>query len=110
MDMIPLRPKVIGEVEYVINKLTDPLYMGGLLYVVCGANLRGGAVIRKTLEPLGFPCRHLRFNRDNAEKADQWLKELRERSNLAEGAKEAFHDILWLMSLVEDNAIKQERG
>lgn len=81
----------------IVVKTRNVQYLGGLLYIIGGANLRGGAVIRKTLEPLGFPCRHLHWNPDEAFHADRWLKELREFSWLGDAANEAFKDVVAVM-------------
>ena len=68
----------------------------GAAYIFCGAHLRGGAVIRKRLEPKGIQCDHLRFG-DQAREADQFLKSLRERPELAEAAREAFRRVIGIM-------------
>jgi hypothetical protein len=73
------------------------LYVGGLCYVFTGAHLRGGPQNRKSLEKVGLPCRHLRFNPEDAKKADEYLKELRDMVQFAESAKEVFRKVLSVM-------------
>jgi hypothetical protein len=88
-----------------LMKLMDPLYrgspttlyIGGLCYVFTGAHLRGGPQNRRPLEEAGFPCRHLRFDREDAKKVDEYLKKLRKMPQFAEPAKEVFRNVLALM-------------
>jgi hypothetical protein len=49
------------------------------------------------LEEAGFPCRHLRFDREDAKKVDEYLKKLRKMPQFAEPAKEVFRNVLALM-------------
>ena len=76
------------------------LYVGGLCYVFTGAHLRGGPQNRKSLEQVGFPCRHLRFSREAAKEADEYLKELREMTQFADPAKEVFKRVLRVMDVI----------
>jgi heme oxygenase len=74
----------------------------GAAYIFFGAHLRGGAVIRKRLEPKGFPCAHLRF--DQAREADEAVKALRDDLSLAPGAVAAFEAILAIMDEIGERA------
>lgn len=103
--MLPLQPRTLVVPRQVVEKLArteNTAFIGGLVYVLTGANYRGGAVIRKTLEPLGFPCRHLRFEREDAIRLEEWLRELREMEQLAQGAQEAFEFMTAIMTEIDE--------
>lgn len=82
--------------------LHSPASIGGAAYIFAGAHLRGGAVIRKRLEPLGLPCAHLRF--DQAREADEAIKALRGDLSLVPGAVAAFEAILAIMDEIGGRA------
>ncbi len=72
---------------------------GGWAYIMIGAHFRGGAVIRKRMEPKGFSCQHLRF--EDPAKVNEYLVSLRERPECAEGARAAFKAIIEIMNRIE---------
>jgi len=98
--MLPLVPHYSLEAAETASRLCEPELIGGLAYILSGANLRGGQVIRKRLMPLGFPCHHLTFESD-ANAADAWLKKLREATELRVGAQEAFRAVLKIMDEID---------
>jgi heme oxygenase len=71
----------------------------GFCYVCSGANLRGGQVIRKVLEPKGFPCSHLYF--ENFREPNEWFESLRDRTDLAQPAQRAFAAIVGVMGEID---------
>jgi len=71
----------------------------GFAYVCCGANLRGGQVVRNALEPKGFPCAHLQF--DSFLDANVYMRDLKERSYLAPFAQRAFSSIVGAMGEID---------
>lgn len=77
----------------------DEDVMLGYCYVCSGANLRGGQVIRKVLEPKGFPCRHLYF--EDFREPNEWFESLRDRTELAEPAQRAFAAIVGVMGEID---------
>ena len=81
------------------KSLSGTMLIGGAAYIFCGAHLRGGAVIRKRLEPIGYSCAHLRFG--FAQEANDWLKALREANELAPGAVGAFRAVIEIMGEIE---------
>lgn len=81
-------------------------YVGGLAYIVCGANLRGGQVIKKTLEPLGFPCNHATFY--DFKEPNAWLEKFREMDHLADAANQAFRDIIAIMDQIYEHVTPAE--
>jgi len=60
----------------------------GACYVLTGAHFRGGAVLRKKLEPIGFSCQHMRF--DDPRAVEAYLVELRGYIAAANGARGTF--------------------
>lgn len=99
-EMLPLRAEFSPVAAGIVAALTDVELIGGLCYILSGANLKGGQVIRKRIEPLGFPCHHLTFLSETAA-ADKWLKQLREVPALAKGAQDAFAAVLVLMTEID---------
>lgn len=77
------------------DTLTTPDRVIGAAYIFMGAHLRGGAVIRKRLEPKGLPCNHLRFSQ--AKEANDYIVALRDISHAAAGATAAFRAIIEIM-------------
>lgn len=99
--MLPLTPRHSEVADSIVKSLDNARLIGGLCYILSGANLKGGQVIRKKIEPLGFPCNHLTFAPEDASPADKWLKRLRDATELAEGAKAAFIGVLKVMDEID---------
>lgn len=105
--MLPLKPARSEAIEALTLDLIDPELIGGLSYVLSGANLRGGQVIRKRLSPLGFPCNHLSFDAMHVAPADNWLKRLRDAKALRDGAQQAFRAVLCVMDEINERALAE---
>jgi len=90
------------------KSLSGTTQIGGAAYIFCGAHLRGGAVIRKRLEPIGLSCAHLRFT--FAQEANDWLKAMREAAELATGAVAAFRAVIEVMNEIQAQNALAEQG
>lgn len=97
--MLPLLPRPSTAAASFAHDLSSTPLIAGAAYVFGGAHLRGGAVIRKRLEPHGLPCAHLRF--DQAREANEWLTALRSAPGIEQGARAAFRSILSVMDEIE---------
>ena len=104
ISMLPVKPRHSKAADDIVSALDNTELIGGLCYVLSGANLRGGQVIRKTIAPLGFPVNHLKFERDEAAQGDKWLKKLREAVELNQGCIDAFKGALSIMDEIESNS------
>lgn len=93
--LLPVRGIAAASAAKFANSLTDPDRIIGAAYIFMGAHLRGGAVIRKRLEPKGLPCNHLRFAQ--AKEANDYIVALRDISHAAAGATAAFRAIIEIM-------------
>lgn len=80
----------------------NPMRTAGAAYILCGAHLRGGAVIRRRLQPQGLPCTHLRY--EHAREANNWLSALRGADATAPGARSAFQAIIGIMDEIQGRA------
>jgi hypothetical protein len=95
---LPDAPRPLSVAAAYARSLTGPVMLGGAAYIFSGAHFRGGAVMRKRLEPLGFSCAHLRFA--DAAGANAQIVSLRNIDHLAFGAQEAFAAILRIMGQI----------
>jgi len=73
--------------------LTDELSLAGAAYVLTGAHLMGGEIMRKRLA--GFPTKHLEW--EDRKVGIAWLKPVRERLEIAESARNCFAALLSIM-------------
>lgn len=73
--------------------LTDEKKLAGAAYVLTGAHLMGGEIMRRRLE--SFPTNHLTW--DDRKAALSELNKFREREDIAEEAKSCFHALLSIM-------------
>lgn len=73
--------------------LTDALALDGASYVLTGAHLMGGEIMRRRLA--GFATSHLEW----ADRKDglAWLKPVRERAEIAQQARDCFAALLAIM-------------
>jgi hypothetical protein len=104
-EIYPEHSIVAEEVVHLIK--SNPSDMGiiaGLSYILSGANLRGGQVIRKILEKKGYVCNHLTFSDDDRIEAEKWLDTLRSTKGqvIIDGSKKAFEDVIALMDELWD--------
>jgi len=72
--------------------------LGGC-YVLTGAGLMGGAIMKKRL--VNYPTYHLEFS--DRPLALEFLKSLRNKEELAESAKKCFYALLQIMDEIENN-------
>lgn len=99
---LPVMPRVCWSARRFSGALDGPISIGGAAYILSGAHLRGGAVIRKRLEPLGMSCAHLRF--DQAREGNEWICALRDAPEVAPGARAAFGAIIEVMDEIQARA------
>jgi heme oxygenase len=78
--------------EYV-NDLKDVKKIDGAIYVLTGAHLMGGEIMRRRLE--GFPTKHLEWS--DRKKAIAILQEYRTRDDIGEEARDCFQALLKIM-------------
>jgi len=83
-ELLPCQGRSLKAAEELVKPFfTDvPAWALSAAYILNGAHLRGGQVVRKTLEPAGFPTHHLDF--EDEAKAREWLRQQREHTHLAE--------------------------
>jgi heme oxygenase len=93
--MLPIKPRPVEAARRFAATITPGLRAVGVGYIFSGAHLRGGAVIRKRLEPKGLPCGHMRFA--DARAANEALTGMRETIEAAPHARDAFAAIIEVM-------------
>lgn len=98
--LLPIRPRHLGSVTDYLATLEGRDEITGAAYIWCASHLRGGAIIRKRLEPRGMPCAHLRFA--DARAANDEIVRLRSCSEGADGARRAFHAVMNMMDEIEE--------
>lgn len=76
-------------IDYAVSLIKEP-QIAGAAYVLTGAHLMGGEIMRRRLE--GFPTAHLEW--DDRRKALDELKGLRSRDDIAEPARACFAALL----------------
>ncbi|MFN6976510.1 MAG: hypothetical protein ACK4OP_00155 [Gemmobacter sp.] len=98
----PIRPRAVPAAAAFARALAAPADIAGAAYILIGAHFRGGAVMRKRLEPAGLPCAHLRF----ADPADvnAFVIALRSMPQLAPGARACFAAITAIADQIEERA------
>lgn len=83
--------------EYV-NQLDDQKKIDGAIYVLTGAHLMGGEIMRRRLE--GFPTKHLEWT--DRKKAIAILQEYRTRDDIGEEARACFSALLKIMDEIKN--------
>ncbi len=97
---LPLEaPKSHVARQYAIELDTERK-IAGAAYVLTGAHLMGGEIMRRRLE--GYPTSHLLW--DDRKEALVELNKLRERDDIAEEAKACFHALLCIMDEIEERS------
>jgi hypothetical protein len=89
----PRCPPVV--LDYVRNMKQDDLLAAA--YVLTGAHLFGGEIMRKRLE--GYPTQHLVW--DDRKQVLAWFTPLRQREELAESARRCFAVLLAAMDTIQ---------
>jgi len=88
---------LIEAAKVYILSLTDEKRIAGAAYVLTGAHLMGGEIMRRRLE--GFPTKHLEW--DDRKEAIAILQQYRTRDDIGEEAKDCFKALLTIMDEIE---------
>jgi hypothetical protein len=78
--------------NYAATLTTEPT-LAAAAYVLTGAHLMGGEIMRRRLA--GFPTSHLEW--DDRKDGLAWLKPVRERADIAQEARDCFAALLAIM-------------
>lgn len=89
-------PKLEQATVYTLS-LIDEKRIAGAAYVLTGAHLMGGEIMRRRLE--GFPTKHLEW--DDRKEAIAILQQYRTRDDIGEEAKDCFRALLTIMDEIE---------
>ena len=89
-------PKLEAAKVYTLT-LTNEKKIAGAAYVLTGAHLMGGEIMRRRLE--GFPTNHLEW--DDRKEAIAILQQYRTRDDIGEEAKDCFKALLTIMDEIE---------
>ena len=89
-------PKLEAAKVYTLS-LTDEKRIAGAAYVLTGAHLMGGEIMRRRLE--GFPTKHLEW--DDRKEAIAILQQYRTRDDIGDEAKDCFRALLSVMDEIE---------
>lgn len=79
------------------RSLVDEKRIAGAAYVLTGAHLMGGEIMRRRL--VGFPTKHLEW--DDRKEAIAILQQYRTRDDIGEEAKDCFKALLAVMDEIE---------
>lgn len=93
LNTLALRTKDVDAATAYAATLTTPDALDGAAYVLTGAHLMGGEIMRRRLT--GYPTRHLEW--DDRKVGLAWLKAVREREELAQQARDCFAALLAIM-------------
>lgn len=98
-DLDELELKLIPNMAAIsyVNSLKDEKDLAGACYVLTGAHLMGGEVMRRRLE--GFPTNHLLW--DDRKEALAVLSELRKREDIVQEARNCFEALLNIMDEIQ---------
>ncbi len=77
--------------------LNDDLSLAGASYVLTGAHLMGGEIMRRRLD--GYPTNHLEW--DDRREAIEALKMFRERQDIVEQSRDCFAALLSIMDEIQ---------
>lgn len=92
-DLKNLSPNEINAAKEYAATLNSEKNIAGAAYVLTGAHLMGGAVMKKRL--IDYPTKHLEW--DNRKIALKELEKLRQREDVVEEAKQCFFALLQIM-------------
>jgi heme oxygenase len=107
--MLPFVPREVRSATRFARGLTAPADILGAAYIFSGAHLRGGAMMRRTLETVGLPCLHLRvlpeeatgIEKQIARLGEDALRAMRVCVGAADGARKAFNAIIAIATEIE---------
>jgi heme oxygenase len=89
--------KIIKSANKYVNTLNTEQDIAGAAYVLTGAHLMGGEIMRRRL--VGYPTSHLEW--DDRKGALAELMKFRDRPEIAEEAKNCFHALLKIMDEIQ---------
>lgn len=89
-------PKLEAAIVYT-RSLINEKRLAGAAYVLTGAHLMGGEIMRRRLE--GFPTKHLEW--DDRKEAIAILQQYRTRDDIGDEAKDCFRALLSVMDEIE---------
>lgn len=93
LNVLALRTKDINAASVYALTLTTPDAIDGAAYVLTGAHLMGGEIMRRRLTD--YPTKHLEW--DDRKVGLAWLKVIRERGELSQHARNCFSALLAIM-------------
>lgn len=88
----------LHEATHYVSVLDNQTKIDGAIYVLTGAHLMGGEIMRRRLD--GFPTRHLEW--DDRKQALATLQTYRTRGELAEAARSCFNALLAIMDEIQN--------
>ena len=104
IDRLGIEPLMLDVVkDYAHRLVADPQIRAGAAYVLTGAHLMGGEIMRRRLE--GYPTAHLEWEDRSAAIAE--LKKMREDGDLAEPARACFQALLETMDEILDKRLER---
>lgn len=101
-DLVPASTSAQAYAE----TLADELSLAGAAYVMTGAHLMGGEIMRRRLE--GYPTQHLVW--DDRKAALAVLAEFRERADIVEPARACFQALLTIMDEIQNEELQDQDG
>jgi len=92
-------PRVGQAVDILSATLTTPTMITAAAYVLHGAHRRGGRVLASTMGKAGLPTAHVIY--PLPAEVEAMVKALRDRAELADGARAVFAGLLAVMDEIE---------
>ena len=92
-----LAVNIIREANTYVNSLKNEKDLAGAAYVLTGAHLMGGEIMRRRL--IGYPTSHLEW--DDRKAAIAELMKFRERADIVEESRNCFNALLKIMDEIK---------
>jgi len=92
-------PRVGQAADILAATLTTPTSIAAAAYVLHGAHRRGGRVLASTMGKAGLPTAHVIY--PLPAEVETLVKSLRDRADLADGARAVFAGLLAVMDEIE---------
>ena len=101
LDLLPTTPTVSPVATNFVKTLVDPVSIFGTAYLLVGAHRRGGQVIERAMREKGvtLPANHIVF--EDAKGAEVFVRQLREKIDIAYGARQAFKTLYDVMEEID---------
>jgi hypothetical protein len=101
LEMLPTQANHSPAAETFARTLVDPVAIFGAAYLLIGAHRRGGRVIEKAMRVAGrlLPSHHIEFA--DAQAAELFVRDLREKHHVADGARRAFAALIEILDEIE---------